>query len=305
MAGFAGRYTSIVTERQPPHLDDPDGPPRTLPDGTVLRPLSEERGELEACVAVQRAIWGQEFADVASPQILRIVQSMGGVAAGAFTGEGDETGETGEMLGFVFGVTGFKHGRPMHWSHMLAVLPAARGRDLGFHLKQYQRERLVPLGIGAMRWTYDPLVSKNAFLNLVRLGARVLRYQEDYYGSGEDSALSAGLGTDRFIVEWRLDGPGPPDREPGEGGADAEADLEADRAPVVNDFPEAVSGEPVVRIEIPGDIQEVRRGSPEIARAWRSATRRAFVSYLASGYEVTGFHRRPEGSFYVLRKAET
>ena len=151
-----------------------------------------------------------------------------------------------------------------------------------------------------MRWTYDPLVSKNAFLNLVRLGARVLHYQEDYYGSGEDSALSAGLGTDRFIVEWRLEGATGAD-----GALAAAAEDPADDAPVVNDFPEAVSGEAVVRIEIPADIQEVRRDSPEIARAWRSATRRAFLSHLGSGYQVTGFRREPERSFYVLRKAET
>lgn len=267
--------------------------PRSLPDGTVLRPLSSDRGELEECVALQRAIWGEGFADVASPQVLRIVQSMGGVAAGAFDGA------AGRMLGFVFGITGFKEGRPLHWSHMLAVLPEARGRDLGYQLKLYQRERLLPLGIDAMRWTYDPLVSKNAYLNLVRLGARPIDYLRDYYGSGEDSVLSAGLGTDRFIVEWRLGD------EPGSAEDDAP---EALAAPVVNDLAKPEAGEPVVRVEVPGDIQAVRRESPAEAAAWREATRRAFQGHLERGYRVTGFQRGPAGdgrSFYVLRKAGT
>ncbi|HEX6199530.1 MAG TPA: hypothetical protein VF150_04640 [Thermoanaerobaculia bacterium] len=275
--------------------------PTTLPDGTVIRPLSSDRAELEACVDLQYAIWGDGFADVASPHILRIVQSMGGVAAGAFSSEE-------RLLGFVFGITGLEAGRPLHWSHMLAVLPEARGRDLGYHLKLYQRERLLPLGIDVVRWTYDPLVSKNAHLNLARLGARPVDYLLDYYGSGEDSALSAGLGTDRFLVEWRLDEP--PPEEPADPGP------EARDAPVVNEAPEGGTDAPVVRIEVPGDIQAVRRESASDARAWRASTRRAFQDTFARGYRVTGFYRerRPESdreeddrsgggrSFYVLRK---
>jgi predicted GNAT superfamily acetyltransferase len=273
--------------------------PTTLPDGTVIRPLSSDRDELEACVDLQYAIWGDGFADVASPHILRIVQSMGGVAAGAFSSEGGPGGSPEEkLLGFVFGITGIKDGRPLHWSHMLAVLPEARGRDLGYRLKLYQRERLLPLGIDVVRWTFDPLVSKNAHLNLARLGAQPVDYLLDYYGSGEDSALSAGLGTDRFLVEWRLDEP--PPEEPEDPGPEARG------APVVNESPEGGTDAPVVRIEVPGDIQAVRRESASDARAWRASTRRAFQDTLARGYRVTGFYRAgaEDGgrSFYVLRK---
>lgn len=275
----------------------------------MLRPLSEERGELEECVALQKTIWGEGFADVAAPQILRIVQSMGGVAAGAFDAGGD-------LLGFVFGITGFKEGRPLHWSHMLAVLPEARGRDLGYHLKLYQRERLLPIGIDTVRWTFDPLVSKNAYLNLVRLGARPIDYRRDYYGSGEDSRLSAGIGTDRFVVEWRIDRE-PPAGEP--------SFAEAREAPVLNAPPgdeaqvppagERLDAESPrwVRIEVPRDIQEVRQGSAEAAAHWRASTRDAFLAAFERGYEVAGFyHERPADapgggpprSFYVSRKTE-
>lgn len=288
-------------------------PPATLGDGTVLRPLSR-REEMEACVDLQRRVWGEDFADVASPAILQIVQAVGGVAAGAF-------GDRNALLGFVFGVTGIRDGRPLHWSHMLAVLPEARGRDLGFHLKAYQRRILLSLGIDTVQWTYDPLVSKNAYLNLVRLGARVDRYLRDYYGSGQDSALSAGIGTDRFVVEWRIR----EDRveraltrpESRHGGPSPD---EIEGAPVVNARPAAggggrpepvtdgpLSDAPAVRVEIPHDVLAVRRTAPGEAALWRASTRRALESYLARGYAVETVHRSPgqeteaARSFYVLR----
>lgn len=290
-------------------------PPQALADGTVLRPLAE-RDELEACVALQRTVWGQDFHDVASPAILKIVQAVGGVAAGAF-------GPGGDLLGFVFGVTGIRGGRPLHWSHMLAVLPEARGRDLGFHLKAYQRRLLLPLGVERVEWTYDPLVAKNAYLNLVRLGARPVRYVRDYYGSGADSVLSAGIGTDRFVVEWPIAGErveralardAAGGAAPGPGHADApvvnarppEAPA-APSEPVVADPPET----PVVRVEVPADIQEVRRESAEVAARWRASTRRAFEALFERGYRVETFERPPappgggRRTFYVLRARET
>jgi predicted GNAT superfamily acetyltransferase len=278
-----------------------------LPAGVEIRPLAA-RAELEACVDLQRRVWGPGFADVASPAVLKIVQNVGGVAAGAFDAGG-------ALLGFVFGVTGLADGQQralIHWSHMLAVLPEARGRDLGYHLKLYQRRRLLDLGVESALWTFDPLVAKNAHLNLVRLGARAVRYARDYYGEGSDSALSAGIGTDRFVVEWRLAdervarrleraGPGP------------ELSPEHAAAPVANVRPaggEAVVAQPpsapVVRVEVPDDILGVRRRSPEQAARWRGSTRQAFEALLDRGYRVETFYREGAGegarAFYVLRK---
>lgn len=293
----------------PPPGKASGGPPVeasvTLPDGTVLRPLAE-RGDLRTCVALQRRVWGEGFEDVTSPAILKIAQEVGGVAAGAFGG-----GEHGELLGFVFGLTGVRQGRPAHWSHMLAVAPEARGRDLGYHLKLYQRRLLLPVGVEAVRWTYDPLVSKNAYLNLARLGARPVRYVRDYYGEGEDSELSAGLGTDRFVVEWRIrDERVARLAERGEPEPVRAAWREAPVAgvgdgagggpePVVADPPEAEA----VRVEVPADVLEVRRRAPEEAARWRAATRHAFESLLARGYEVAGFFREAGRSFYVLTRS--
>jgi len=281
---------------------------QALGDGTVLRPLSD-RKELEDCAELQYRIWGAGFADVTSPAILQIAQALGGVAAGAFA-------PAGELLGFVFGITGIRGGRPVHWSHMLAVLPEARGRDLGFHLKVFQRRLVLPLGVESMEWTYDPLVAKNAYLNLARLGARPVRYLRDYYGAGDDSELSAGIGTDRFVVEWRI-GEARVARAiageaPGEaaGGAPPIVNVTGAAAPEGPGEPVVIEplAAPVVRVEVPADVHQVRREAPERAARWRASTRAAFEALLARGYTVEGFEREPvpsaggpRRSYYVMR----
>ncbi len=270
----------------------PEAGPVTLPGGTVLRPFGE-RAELEACVALQRRVWGEDFADVAPPAILQIAPKVGGVSAGAFGGGG-------ELLGFVFGLTGIREGRPAHWSHMLAVAPEARGRDLGYHLKLYQRRLLLSQGVETARWTYDPLVSKNAYLNLARLGARAVRYERDYYGEGRDSALSAGIGTDRFVVEWRIAEERVAELLERNEPEPLAAELRA--APMASSGEGELPEAPAVRVEVPADVQEVRRRSPEEASRWRASTRRAFEGLLGRGYGVVGFYREPEPGQGALKR---
>jgi predicted GNAT superfamily acetyltransferase len=270
--------------------------------------------EYRACEALQRDVWGEGFSELVPASVLKIARAVGGVASGAFE---EEDG----LAGFVFGLTGVRDGRRAHWSHMLAVRPEARGRDLGFRLKRYQCELLLPLGVETVWWTYDPLVSKNAHLNLVRLGARVVRYVRDYYGDGSDSALSAGLGTDRFIVEWPIAEARVAVLLAGAAGASPEADAGAAlAAPVVNTRegaagpepvvaePPAASAAPAVRVEIPEDVQAVRDADRAAAALWRASTRRALEACLERGDRVAGFFRLPDPahpgahrSFYWLR----
>ena len=167
------------------------------PDVTI-RPL-DSRGDYDACVRLQREVWGADFVDVVPATILMVSQRVGGVAAGAFDADG-------RLLGFVFGISGLRGGEPVHWSDMLAVRPEARGAGLGKRLKHFQRGQLLERGVRRMLWTYDPLVARNANLNLNGLGAAPVEYVVDMYGDTH-STLHAGLETDRFVVEWRLDAP--------------------------------------------------------------------------------------------------
>lgn len=267
-------------------------PHRTDPDGLTFRPLSS-LPDYEACVELQRLTWGRDFSDVVPLSMLKVAQKAGGIAAGAFSADG-------RLLGFVYGLAGYVENRPFHWSHMLAVDPQARDLGLGTRLKLYQREVLLAAGIGEVRWTYDPLEARNANLNLNHLGGEVAEYVEEMY-EGEMGELARGIGTDRFIVSWRI---------AGERVARALADHrrgEAERfreAPVVNpgaderDLPDASR----VRVEIPENVQAVKVEEPETAMAWRTSTRRAFETYLARGYKVETFYRDAGRCFYGLER---
>ena len=273
----------------------------------IIRPFAS-RPDYDACVRLQRETWGEDFVDVVPATILMVSQRVGGVSAGAFDADG-------RLLGFVFGISGIRGGELVHWSDMLAVRPEARGTGLGKRLKHFQRRQLLERGIRRMLWTYDPLVARNANLNLNGLGARPVEYVADMYGDTR-SALHAGLDTDRLIVEWRLDEAGPAGTEPeaGNGSPGSMPGLEgpgtaAGAAPIVD--AEWLRRErplptgPRVRVAAPADIDGLKASDPACARAWQQAQRRAFTWYLANGYRVSGFEHRPApgDSHYLVTKA--
>jgi predicted GNAT superfamily acetyltransferase len=267
---------------------------RTDPDGVTFRPLSS-LPDYEACIELQRLTWGQSFSDVVPLSILKVTQKAGGIAAGAFSIDG-------RLLGFVYGLAGFADSRPFHWSHMLAVNPAARDLGLGTRLKLYQREVLLSAGVEEVRWTYDPLEARNANLNLNHLGAEVAEYVEDMYEGEMGSDLAKGIGTDRFIVCWRIASERVARAVAGHRNGKAERFGDA---PVVNpgagelDLPAV----PRVLVEIPENVQAIKAERQETALAWRTSTRRAFQTYLARGYKVETFFRNAGRCFYGLEKA--
>ena len=106
----------------------------------------------------------------------------------------------------VFGIAGFKDGAPCHWSHMLAVREESRDRGIGAALKDFQREEVLRQHVHVMYWTYDPLVARNAKLNIKIVGARVVEYVRDMYGVDHASITDRVIGSDRFVVRWDLQG---------------------------------------------------------------------------------------------------
>lgn len=253
---------------------------RVAPSDVTIRPLRTQ-ADFRACVALQRATWGAAFDEVVAPAILNVVQRVGGVAAGAFDARG-------ELAGFVFGITGVEDGRVVHWSDMLAVRADLRDAGLGRRLKAWQRDAARAAGASVMYWTYDPLVARNAHLNVNVLGARAHAYVPDMYGEGT-SDLHRGLGTDRLIVAWPLDRPPARSLTPSGDAADVPADLRA--APHALDA--AATNAPAVRIDVPLDVHAILAADPAAAARWRTETRAAFEACLAGGRQLVGFWREP------------
>jgi len=271
-----------------------------------IRPFASV-AELHECVALQEETWGHGFSERVAPAILKVAQILGGVAAGAYTGDG-------ALAGFVFGMTGVRDGEVVHWSDMLAVRRGIRDRGLGTTLKAYQRRVMLAQNVQKMFWTFDPLQSRNAYLNFSKLGIVVREYVRDMYGE-TDSPLHRGIGTDRFIALWLLAservrervernarGPRMADRlsDPQAlGEADASETLPSPGTPVLE------LDAPTVRVSVPTEISELMSRSMEHAVAWREATRSAFVHYLDRGYEVRELLRGERTSDYLLFKERT
>ena len=259
--------------------------------------------EFEMCSAFEEEIWGQHFSECVPAGLLMVGQKMGGLTAGAFDGRG-------RMVGMVFGLTGLWNGKPSHWSHMMAVAPSHRGQGLGRQLKAFQRSFLLAQGIHTVRWTYDPLETVNAHLNMNVLGALPIEYLRDVYGSGETSSLHRGIGTDRFVLLWRLMDPRVVQLMDHTNHHHHLTELEG--APIVNvdhqGKPLLMDGEPgdvsSLRVEVPNKIQTLKIRDPRLALAWRSSTRRALLSLMGQGFRVERFYRNPQTKrfFYVLNR---
>jgi predicted GNAT superfamily acetyltransferase len=246
------------------------------PGPITIRHLSTW-AEYQAGVALQQEVWGVDFFDVVPAAILKVSQRLGGVTAGAFDPDG-------RLVGFVFGMTGIERGQLVHWSDMLGVRAEARDQGIGRRLKAFQRDALRAIGVSVVYWTYDPLVARNAYLNLTQLGADVSEYVVDMYGSRTSSALHEGMGTDRFIVAWRIDDQPRAPRP-------VLMPLDSSAVPIITGAPQSGAGASQIRVAIPLHIDQVQRTSLAEAARWRAETRPAFQWALSHGYRVVGFLR--------------
>jgi predicted GNAT superfamily acetyltransferase len=267
----------------------------TDPAAATVRSLSSQ-SEYEQAVALQEQIWGADVRETVPACILQISQEVGGIAEGAFAPDG-------QLVGFVFGLTGLRDGTLAHWSHILAVEESWRDKGIGRQLKEHQRNVLLEIGVERMFWTFDPLESRNAHLNLNILGASVESYVPHFYGKVPVAATDTVIGTDRFVVRWDLSG---------QSTKPVCNSLHLTEIPSVtlrsepgtsDQQVEPIAGAAnVVRVGAPDEIQILKRADPDSARQWREMTRCAFTSYLDAGYAVAEF--RPEtvglGGWYIL-----
>lgn len=255
--------------------------------GVELRPLTT-LDDADRIIEVMIATWGRH--QLLPREMIRALGDSGNTPYGAWDGD--------ELVGYVLGWAGVtpEDGLHMH-SHMLATLPDRRHRGVGYALKLAQRAHCLERGISLVRWTFDPLVSRNAHFNLAKLGASADRFLPDFYGEMSDT-LNRGERSDRLLVRWDLSrAPRHPDPVAGT----------VARTPVLGRtgddpaLPEPTEVRPpdggVALVEIPREYHELRERDRALADAWRDATGAAFEACFGAGLVVTGF---TDDSTFVL-----
>jgi predicted GNAT superfamily acetyltransferase len=308
----------------------------------------ENPEEMRAVEDLQRLVWTGSETEVVPLHMLLAAVHNGGLIVGAYEvqssrGESSSAIELGafrqvpsdaRLVGFVFGFPGLYFTpdgpRPKHCSHMMGVHPDYRDQGIGFALKRAQWQMVRHQELDRVTWTFDPLLSRNAHLNIALLGAVCNTYRRDEYGQLRDG-LNVGLASDRFQVDWwvrservfrRLSKRARGKLDLGhflsaEVNTLNPAQIGADGLP----YPDPISAvrietflsggrerQALVMVEIPADFMSLKAASLELGQEWRLHTRSLFEALFEDGYLVTDFVYLPGAeprSYYILSHGES
>lgn len=267
--------------------------------------------DLIPCEELQDAVWKFNKCDIIPSRFMRVLCKHGGFAMGAF----DED----KMIGFVFSVPAIHYERPSQHSHMLAVLPEYRNHNIGYKLKLAQREEALSRNIDLITWAFDPLQSRNAHLNINKLGVIVCSYDINLYGESSSSKLHSGLGTDRLLAEWwlvsdkvktKIEGHSHDTvKKPPPKGATINKTERNDQGLLVSEEPDLSLTDNVLLLEIPDDIEKMKDLNMQTARKWRDLVQKSFIHYFEAGYYINFFQVERNGStrrvYYVFERLTT
>ncbi|MGC4109897.1 MAG: GNAT family N-acetyltransferase [Nocardioides sp.] len=250
--------------------------PDTATRGSAVVDIREltRLDDLESASALLGQVWDRApDARQVTTSLLRAFTMTGHYVAGAFVGT--------DMVGAAVGFAALD-GRSLH-SHIAGVVRSSQARSVGYQLKQHQRRWAIDHGIDSVTWTFDPLVRRNAYFNLVKLGARATSYLANFYGDMHDG-LNNGEESDRLLVEWDVTHPQPVPVVP-----------DLSRELVVLDATGRPSSRPwsggPALVSLPADIEAIRAADEGLARAWRTCIRGVLSGCLADGGYVAGFDR--------------
>ncbi|WCK52354.1 GNAT family N-acetyltransferase [Aneurinibacillus sp. Ricciae_BoGa-3] len=249
----------------------------------VLFKKLETIKELEAMASLETRVWAMK--PIPLHQTFTAAKN-GGIVIGAYEGQ--------QMIGFIYSFPGFAQGEPYLCSHMMGIDSDYQNRGIGYLLKMKQAEEARKLGYDKIKWTYDPLESRNAYLNIVKLGAICSEYIENCYGEMTDG-LNRGIASDRFNVEWHINSPYLHKRI-----LFANLSIQPDAMVLgwqlrKDGYPQALikdlavmsqSNLPFLFVSIPSEFQKIKQVDLELAVEWRLQTRRVFREAFAGGWMV-------------------
>jgi predicted GNAT superfamily acetyltransferase len=261
-------HRQIVLEDTPmvhTHTSTPQAP-------IVVRPF-RDLTEMELCIRLQQSIWGYSDLDVLPPRIFLVASRCNGQVLGAFDGS--------RLVGFSFALLASREQQTYLHSHMVGVDPKYQNRGVGRQLKLAQRTDALARGIDLIEWTFDPLQPRNAYFNLVRLGAIVRTYISDFYGN-TSSPLHGGLPTDRLVAEWWL------------------------RSQHVVSCIEnkTLSQSTSHGIAMPRGIADIAKTDPVRAKQVQDQIRSSFEQNFAQGYAAVGLDLHQDHVIYLMENYE-
>ena len=222
-------------------------------------------GKLDLARAIFDITWSPKNATEITPNLLQALVHSGSYLSGAFIDN--------KIVGAAFAFPATNGGLHLH-SHVTAVLPEFRDKGVGYALKIDQWNWAKKKNYSYLSWTFDPLVRRNAKLNIAKLGVDISAYFPNFYGDMPD-ALNAGDESDRLMVSWRTD-------------------IDAPKARELITKPE--TGD--VLIEIPEDIVAIRSKNQSESMKWRRQVREQFLAAFEKKGKVVGFSANNE---YVVR----
>lgn len=229
-------------------------------DVTIRECVSVE--DFQQCIELERAVWRDDDIGIMPIRLYLIAKACNAPTVGAFD-------QSGKLVGFVHTMLALMGRQVVYHSHLAAVIEGLRHKDIGYRMKLKQREFAIAAGIPLIIWTFDPLQSRNAHLNINKLGAIIRRYEENYYGEGLSAVFGSDVPSDRVFAEWWVRSP------------HVEAALAGNK-------PQVAANQPVF---IPEDINQVSAQSVEEHLRWRLRVRADFMQMLKQGLIARGFER--------------
>ena len=252
--------------------------------------------QMEQVQKLEQKVWG--ISPLPTHQTLTAVKH-GGIVVGAYDGD--------ELIGFSYGFAAFKSGKSYLCSHMLGIDERYRSQQIGEKLKHAQREIAIEKGYDLMIWTFDPLETRNGYLNLTKLNGICDTYIENCYGEMQDG-FNKGLPSDRFEVHWHLNSDYVAiQQEPQIDNALLLAEIIFDQngLPMLKDENFTNLTKPVYALPVPQDFQSLKVQSQEHAMHWRLKTRAACEALFAAGYAAVRIKKQNNYNEYIFVKKQT
>lgn len=232
--------------------------------------------EFDGCVYLQREAFGLPDLELSPRRHLIVSRQAGGWTLGAFVAE--------RLVGFVHHLTAVRESNEIFgYSHVMAVAKDYQNKGVGARLKWAQRDRALSEGRKIIKWTWDPMMARNAHFNLNRLGAIVDTYRDDFYGMDYNLDQAIGLPSDRLFGTWHLNS----------------ARVRA----LAGGGPAALAAEPASRVTIPTEWSALVKQDPPRARVEQARVRAELKNAFEHQLICAGFERGERQSSYLLFQA--